>query len=694
MKKRLFSILLALCMVLCLVPTTAFAESETEEPPVCTCETACTAEAMNADCPICGAEGALPENCECSEPIENAEPEGEENEEQPEGEVSDPQPETALTGLIDGNETVKEVSTADELTKAIAGGNFDTVRLAVDISISSTLTVNRPDVTLDLNGHTLTSGDAECDDIFSVNEHGNLTVKDSGTGGKIDGQNNNCGFNINGGILTLKSGTIINCMTDGDGGAVDISYGGKFEMSGGAITNCKADDDSGAVDIGAGCTFIMNSGTISGCRADDDAGAIFIKGNGSFVMNGGTIENCSACNLGGAVNIRENGSFSMTGGTIKNCTVDEGGSGNAVYGRSDEAIVAISGGTIENCGASPLSFDIFTVSFDSGGGTPVAEQKVLNARAVRPDGPAKAGYIFKDWYVGENAFDFSVPVTENVRVVAIWSECDHAGSTAQPTCTDSAVCTVCGGTIPEKEHALIWQSENGEYWQKCSNCDFETEKKLIPVLTLNAPDKVCRTQDFTFTFNLPEGGKLITTGYEFEKIGGDLSATLENGKYTVELGSSSYPAEENGFKVTVSAETADGFAIKAEKSVMILNDHTGGKATCKDKAKCEVCGAEYGEIDAKNHTDLKHFPAKAATKTTEGNIEYWYCEGCGKYFSDKDGTKEIKKADTVTAKLKDDSKLPQTGDTSNLALWIALLFISGGAAIGTTVVSRKKKYNR
>ena len=125
-----------------------------------------------------------------------------------------------------------------------------------------------------------------------------------------------------------------------------------------------------------------------------------------------------------------------------------------------------------------------------------------------------------------------------------------------------------------------------------------------------------------------------------------------------------------------------------------LTEHTGGKATCKDKAKCEVCGAEYGELDAKNHTDLKHFPATAATKTTDGNIEYWYCEGCGKYYSDKDGTKEIKKADTVTAKLKDDSKSPQTGDTSNLALWIALLFVSGGAAIGTTVVSRKKKYNK
>ena len=63
MKKRLFSILLALCMVLCLVPTSVFAEGETEETPVCTCETACTAEAMNTECPVCGAEGALAESC-------------------------------------------------------------------------------------------------------------------------------------------------------------------------------------------------------------------------------------------------------------------------------------------------------------------------------------------------------------------------------------------------------------------------------------------------------------------------------------------------------------------------------------------------------------------------------------------------------------------------------------------------------
>ena len=200
---------------------------------------------------------------------------------------------------------------------------------------------------------------------------------------------------------------------------------------------------------------------------------------------------------------------------------------------------------------------------------------------------------------------------------------------------------------------------------------------------------------------MPEGATDAVYGYEFIGLGdGPLTPTVEDNLYSGILKATIYPAEETSFKLIVSAKTADGFDFSAEKTVTIQNDHSGGKATCKDKAKCEVCGAEYGELDPKNHTNLKHFPAKAATKDAEGNIEYWYCDGCGKYFSDKDGTKEIKKADTVTAKLPGGTvkpgadKSPQTGDNSNLLLWIALLFISGGAAIGTTVVSRKKKYNR
>ncbi len=122
----------------------------------------------------------------------------------------------------------------------------------------------------------------------------------------------------------------------------------------------------------------------------------------------------------------------------------------------------------------------------------------------------------------------------------------------------------------------------------------------------------------------------------------------------------------------------------------VITNHIGGKETCRDKAVCEVCGKSYGKLDPKNHTDLKHFPAKAATENADGNIEYWYCSGCNKYYSDKDGTKEIAKADTVTAKL---PKSPPTGDTSNLMLWIALLFISGGVLTGVTVFDKRKRHS-
>ena len=134
-----------------------------------------------------------------------------------------------------------------------------------------------------------------------------------------------------------------------------------------------------------------------------------------------------------------------------------------------------------------------------------------------------------------------------------------------------------------------------------------------------------------------------------------------------------------------------------------ISNHTGGKATCIAKAVCEICKESYGSLDPNNHTDLKHIDAKAATAAEEGNIEYWYCSGCKKYYKDAKATQEITEAQIVTAKLPSDNNgsnnkpgnnattSPQTGDNSNLALWIALLFISGGAVTATTVYGRKKK---
>ena len=124
----------------------------------------------------------------------------------------------------------------------------------------------------------------------------------------------------------------------------------------------------------------------------------------------------------------------------------------------------------------------------------------------------------------------------------------------------------------------------------------------------------------------------------------------------------------------------------AEMTVTVNDGHTGGKATCTERAVCEVCGKAYGEPDPKNHTNLQHISAKAATKTAEGNIEYWYCEDCGKYFADAAATKEIKQADTVTAKLSGAAKSPQTGGDSGVA---TVLLLIGGAFI--CLVSHRKK---
>ena len=124
-----------------------------------------------------------------------------------------------------------------------------------------------------------------------------------------------------------------------------------------------------------------------------------------------------------------------------------------------------------------------------------------------------------------------------------------------------------------------------------------------------------------------------------------------------------------------------------------ITNHSGGKATCTEKAVCEICNEPYGKIDGASHADLRHIEAKTATKDAEGNVEYWYCEACNKYYSDEAATKEIKKTDTVTAKLPDSSKSPQTGNNGNLILWIALLFISGGVMKGATAFDKLKKHS-
>ena len=241
---------------------------------------------------------------------------------------------------------------------------------------------------------------------------------------------------------------------------------------------------------------------------------------------------------------------------------------------------------------------------------------------------------------------------------------DNAGNTDY-ICSDGIV---LDGTSP-----VITGIENGKTY--CAAQTVTVDEKYVDTVTVNGT-AVTLDENGSFTLAPADGGqKIVVT----DKAGNTAEMTV-----TVNDGHTYGEWVSNGDGTHTRQCTVDGC------NGLETKDCSGGKATCTERAICEVCGKAYGELDPKNHTDLKHVPAKAATEDSEGNIEYWYCEGCNKYYSDKDGTKEIKKTDTVTAKL---PKSPPTGDTSNLMLWIALLFISGGVLTGVTVFDKRKRHS-
>ena len=223
---------------------------------------------------------------------------------------------------------------------------------------------------------------------------------------------------------------------------------------------------------------------------------------------------------------------------------------------------------------------------------------------------------------------------------------------------------------------VIGGIENGKTY--CEAQTVTIDEKYIDTVTVNGT-KVTLDENGGFTLSPADGEqKIIVT----DKAGNTAEMTV-----TINDGHTFGEWTSNGDGTHSRECTVDG--CKGVETMAC----TGRNATCTEKAVCEYCGKAYGKPDSNNHTDLKHIDAKAATKTAEGNIEYWYCGGCDKYYSDKDGINEIKKADTVTAKLPGDMKSPRTGNASDLALWIALLLVSSGVT-GVTAGLRKKKKHK
>ena len=260
-------------------------------------------------------------------------------------------------------------------------------------------------------------------------------------------------------------------------------------------------------------------------------------------------------------------------------------------------------------------------------------------------------------------------------------------------------------------HPVIGGIENGKIY--CEAQTVTVDEKYVDTVTVNGK---AATLDANGGFVLPPTNgeqKIVVT----DKAGNnaEMTVTVNNGHTFGE-----WVSDNDGTHTRKC--TVDGCnAFETENC-------SGGNATCTKKAVCDVCGKAYGELDKTNHEggvqewttrtafvhEQKWNCCGAVIVTSE--VHEWkdgvcrecgyvclhndadknhICDYCKKTIStyENAATEEIKNADTVTAKLPDDSKSPQTGDNSNIILWIALLIISGGVMKGVTAFGKNKKHS-
>ena len=260
-------------------------------------------------------------------------------------------------------------------------------------------------------------------------------------------------------------------------------------------------------------------------------------------------------------------------------------------------------------------------------------------------------------------------------------------------------------------HPVIGGIENGKTY--CEAQTVTVDEKYVDTVTVNGK---AATLDANGGFVLPPTNgeqKIVVT----DKAGNnaEMTVTVNNGHTFGE-----WVSDNDGTHTRKC--TVDGCnAFETENC-------SGGNATCTKKAVCDVCGKAYGELDKTNHEggvqewttrtafvhEQKWNCCGAVIVTSE--VHEWkdgvcrecgyvcphndadknhICDYCKKTIStyENAATEEIKNADTVTAKLPDDSKSPQTGDNSNIILWIALLIISGGVIQGVTAFGKNKKHS-
>ena len=202
--------------------------------------------------------------------------------------------------------------------------------------------------------------------------------------------------------------------------------------------------------------------------------------------------------------------------------------------------------------------------------------------------------------------------------------------------TDAAGNTdyICSaGIVLDGTSPVITGIENGKTYCKAQTVTIN--EKYVDTVTVNGA-AVTLNENGGFTLTPANGGQRIVVT---DKAGNTAEMTV-----TVNDGHTFGEWVSNGDGTHTRQCTIDGCTGSETK------DCSGGTATCTEKAKCSACGAGYGDLNPAHHANLVNVPAKAATTSAEGNIEYWHCGGCGKYYKDAAAQDEIKQEDTVIAK--------------------------------------------
>ena len=356
----------------------------------------------------------------------------------------------------------------------------------------------------------------------------------------------------------------------------------------------------------------------------------------------------------------------------------------------------------------------YTITFDTNGGSEIAPITQDYGTAITaPADPTREGYTFMGW-------DREIPKTmpaENITLKARWKDIEKpTGEIVIGTNKWQEFLNklTFGLFFKDTQEVTINAADNsGTVFVSYLVTDRDLSEAELQSLVFSGyeePFRIDRSGEY-IVYAMLVDTSLNITYLRSDRVTVDnvqpVIGGIENGKTyceaqtvtidekyvnTVTVNGTEVTLDENNSFILSPADgeqrivVTDKAGNTAEMTVTVNDGHTGGKATCTERAVCEVCGKAFGDLDGNYHANLKHIDAKAATKTAGGNIEYWYCEACGKYFADAAATKEIKQADTVTAKLSGAAKSPQTGGNSGV---VTVSLLSGGAFI--CLVSCRKK---